>query len=103
MPKRTRSPAKPSSEEVLSAPRARVRGQILCSYQVGALPILNDLLRRMQLEEVLRAALPPEDRRTKLSPTKALLVLLRNVLVSREPIYGVGEWAARQAKLGKGG
>jgi transposase len=64
---------------------------------VGALPILNDLLRRMQLEEFLRAALPPEDRRTKLSPTKALLVLLRNVLVSREPIYGVGEWAARHA------
>jgi transposase len=97
MPKRTRSPVKPSSEEVLSAPRARVRGQVLCSYQVGALPILNDLLRRMQLEEFLRAALPPEDRRTKLSPTKALLVLLRNVLVSREPIYGVGEWAARHA------
>jgi len=97
MTKRTRSPVKPSSEEILSAPRARVRGQILCSYQVGALPILNDLLRRMQLEEFLRAALPPEDRRTKLSPTKALLVLLRNVLVSREPIYGVGEWAARHA------
>jgi hypothetical protein len=41
--------------------------------------------------------LPQEDRRTKLSPVKALLVLLRNLLVSREPIYGVGEWAARHA------
>ena len=30
-------------------------------------------------------------------PQKALLVLLRNLLVSREPIYGVGEWAARYA------
>jgi transposase len=46
------------------------------------------------LEEFLRAALPPEDRRTKLSPVKALLVLLRNLLVSRGPIYGMGEWAA---------
>jgi transposase len=64
---------------------------------VGALPILNEFLRRMRLQELLRAALPPEDRRMKLSPVKALLVLLRNLLVSREPIYGVGEWAARHA------
>jgi transposase len=64
---------------------------------VGALPILNDILQRMRLEEFLRDCLPPEDRRTKLSPAKALLVLLRNLLVSREPIYGVGEWAARHA------
>jgi len=49
------------------------------------------------LEEFLRRALPKEDGRTKLSPTKALLVLLRNLLISREPIYGVGEWAARHA------
>ena len=45
----------------------------------------------------MHAALPPHDARTKLSPAKALLVLLRNLLVSREPIYGVGEWAARHA------
>jgi transposase len=51
----------------------------------------------MRLEEFLRDALPKEDGRTKLSPTKALLVLLRNLLLSRQPIYGVGEWAARHA------
>ena len=76
---------------------ARSARETLRSYNVGALPILNDLMRRMRLEEFLRAALPPEDRRTKLSPVKALLVLLRNLLLSREPIYGVGEWAARHA------
>ena len=76
---------------------ARSARETLRSYTVGALPILGDLMRRMRLEEFLRAALPPEDRRTKLSPVKALLVLLRNLLVSREPIYGVGEWAARHA------
>jgi transposase len=51
----------------------------------------------MRLQEFLRDALPKEDGRTKLSATKALLVLLRNLLLSREPIYGVGEWAARHA------
>jgi transposase len=74
---------------------ARSARETLRSYTVGALPILDDLMRRMRLAEFLRAALPPEDRRTKLSPVKALLVLLRNLLLSREPIYGVGEWAAR--------
>ena len=78
-------------------PTARTRRHTLRSSTVGALPILNEFLRRMRLAEFLRAALPPEDRRTKLSPVKALLVLLRNLLVSREPIYGIGEWAARHA------
>ena len=76
---------------------ARAARKTLRSYTVGALPILDELIRRMRLAEFLRAALPAEDRRTKLSPAKALLVLLRNLLVSREPIYGVGEWAARHA------
>ena len=69
----------------------------LRSCTVGALPILNDLLKRMRLEEFLQAYLPPKDHRSKLAPAKALLVLLRNLLLSREPIYGMGEWAARHA------
>jgi transposase len=76
---------------------ARTGRHVLRSSTIGALPILNEFLRRMRLEDFLRAALPPEDRRTKLSPAKALLVLLRNLLISREPIYGVGEWATRHA------
>jgi len=70
-----------------SPPQARARGRTLQSATVGAMPILNRFLGRMRLEEFLRAALPPEDRRTKLSPVKALLLLARNVLVSRAPIY----------------
>ena len=80
-----------------SPPQARGRGRTLQSLTVGALPMLNRFLDRMRLEEFLRAALPKEDRRTKLSPVKGLLLLVRNVLISREPIYGMGEWAARHA------
>ena len=74
---------------------SRAGGFVLRSAGVGALPVVNRLLRRIRLEEFLKDALPREDGRTKLSPTKALLVLLRNLLLSREPIYGLGEWAAR--------
>ena len=84
---------KPSS--ALSPPVAHAGGSVLHSAAVGALPLVNQLLRRIRLEEYLRDALPREDGRTKLSPTKALLVLLRNLLLSREPIYGLGEWAVR--------
>lgn len=89
--------AKASSAEPPSAPLAHKRGRSLCSQSVGALPILNRVLQRTRIEAFLHAALPPQDARTKLSPVKALLVLLRNLLLSREPIYGMGEWAARHA------
>jgi transposase len=93
---RAKNPAQ-SLAEPPAPPKARTGRHLLHSSTIGALPILNHFLRRMRLEDFLRSALPPEDRRTKLSPVKALLVLLRNLLLSREPIYGVGEWAARHA------
>ena len=97
-PKRSRSTrTKPSSAASLSPPVARAGRCVLHSATVGGLPMVNQLLRRIRLEEFLRDVLPKEDGRTKLSPAKALLVLLRNLLVSREPIYGLGEWAGRYA------
>jgi transposase len=90
------APAKASTMRPCT-PVARAAEQVLHSATVGALPILDHLVRRMRLEEFLRGYLPPEGRRSKLSAAKALLVLLRNLLLSREPIYGLGEWAARHA------
>jgi transposase len=69
----------------------------LRSYQVGALPILNHFFQRMKLPQILRDVLGPDDPRSKLPTATSLLVLLRNLLVSREPVYGMGEWAARYA------
>jgi transposase len=76
---------------------ARQNGHTLTTHDVGALPLLNRILQRMKLEEFLQEYLPPEDGRTKVPTARVLLVLVRNLLVSREPLYGVGEWAARQA------
>jgi transposase len=76
---------------------ARSAQGVLHSSTVGALPILNQVLARMRLEEHLKAYLPAEDARTRPTTVKALLVLVRNFLLSREPLYGIGEWAARHA------
>jgi transposase len=66
----------------------------LQSFQVGAVPLLNWLFERMRLEEIVKRHLPEDDPRTELPTTCALLVLVRNVLLSRQPVYGVGDWAA---------
>jgi transposase len=74
---------------------ARAAGRTLSSYSVAALPILDRLLDRLRLEAILRDHLPREDRRSRIPTAAGLLLLLKNLLVSREPLYGLGEWAAR--------
>jgi transposase len=76
---------------------AHAAGHQLLSYRVGLLPILNRILQRLRLEQTLRDYLPRADKRCRIDPATGLLVLLRNLLLSREPLYGVGEWAARHA------
>jgi transposase len=68
-------------------------GKTILTHSIGALPIINRLLKRMRLQEFLQRHLPAEDNRTKIDTPRVVLLLLRNVLVSREPMYGVAEWA----------
>jgi len=84
-----------------TAPRpgeiARAKGRTLNSCRIGALPIVDRILQRMRLEEFLRSYLPRADRRCRIAPAIGVTLLLKNVLLCREPLYGVGEWAARYA------
>jgi transposase len=73
---------------------ARSTSGTLRSYSLGALPILDHLLKRMKLEEFLRDYLPKERRGTPITAARGLTVLIKNFLLAREPIYGLGEWAA---------
>src|SRR3954469_293187 len=76
---------------------ARAARRTLTSFRVAALPVLDRFLRRLRLDEFLRDHLPAEDRRARVPTATALMVLLKTLLISREPLYGVGEWAARHA------
>jgi transposase len=86
---------RPSDKTPLLGDTARAAGRTLHSYQLGLLPILNRLLGRLRLEQFLRDYLPPEDRRSRLAPAQTLMLLLKNLLLAREPLYGVAPWAAR--------
>ena len=67
----------------------------LRSKVVGPLPLLNRFLERLQIERLLERHVPAGDRRQKLSPAVGLGVLLRNIMLSRRPLYGLAEWAGR--------
>ena len=76
---------------------AQNSGQKLQSWTIGALPIVNGILDQMGFEQLLEMHLPPDGPRTVIPTSRAVMLLVRNILLSREPIYGVGEWAQRYA------
>jgi Domain of unknown function (DUF4277) len=76
---------------------ARAAGHHLLSHRVGLLPIVPHVRGRPRLEETCRDDPPRAERRCRIDPATALLVLLQNLLLGREPLHGIGEWAARHA------
>jgi transposase len=66
----------------------------LNSQTLGALPIVEAFLARMRVGALLERFVAARDPRMALEPARALGVLVRNLCVSREPIYALGEWAA---------
>ncbi len=63
----------------------------LDSKTIGVLPMVNHLLKRLRIGELLEKYLPPTDERSRIAPEKALGVLLRNIIISRAPLHSVGE------------
>lgn len=66
----------------------------LRSRTLGALPLVNHFLDRLQLDALLARYLPHGDRRLRLPPATALALLLRNIVIGRAPVYALEEWAA---------
>ena len=58
----------------------------LRTERIGPLPLLNHFIERLGLPDLF-ARHVPTDRRHALSHAQALLVLLRSILIEREPIY----------------
>jgi transposase len=65
----------------------------LASSQLGALPLIDHFLQRIDLAGALERHLPGGDARTTLPAATAIGVLVRNLCVEREPLYGVAGWA----------
>jgi transposase len=59
----------------------------LATKRLGPLPLVNHFIARLGLDERLERFVPTKDGRVRLPYAKAIGVLLRSVLVEREPIY----------------
>lgn len=67
----------------------------LDSRLLGPLPVINHFLGKLGLTRLLETYLPADAPRTRLAPASALALVVRNLVIHREPVYGLGEWAAR--------
>ena len=59
----------------------------ILAERLGPLPLINHFLARMGLLELLEQHVPTTDGRSAVSHAQALGVLLRSIIVEREPIY----------------
>ena len=64
----------------------------LASKNVGALPIVNHYIGRLRLESIVSRNVMPG--RGALSAPDTILLLLRNIIVERAPMYGMNDWAS---------
>lgn len=92
--KRRKSTPHRAPDPATLAPKATGPDLVLRSRCIGALPIINQMIERCGLRQILWRHLPAEDSRHRVDTATAILLMVRNILISREPLYGVGQWAA---------
>jgi len=66
----------------------------LDSKIIGALPIVNRFIERMGFDKLLEKAMPQNSSAQKVSHAKIIVLLVRSVLIERNPLYRVSEWAS---------
>lgn len=65
----------------------------LRSVQLGALPIVNHFCDRIGVDRLLARHLPGDDRRLRLASATVIGMVVRNLVLGREPVYALSEWA----------
>ena len=80
---------KPKKERVLNNPLDNLK---LDSRAISALPIIDKFTCRLGLKKLLSSYMRSKPNQ-KLSHADAVLILVRNILLEREPLYKLSEWA----------
>lgn len=68
----------------------------LAELTLGALPIIRHFAGRLYLEQILERWLPAPDVRALMPAVRVIVALVSNLCLARQPLYALGEWAARQ-------
>ncbi len=69
-------------------------GLRLQSEEIGGLALIQPFIGRLRLRELFESAFGRPDARLKLAHVDSALLLVRNFVLSRHPLYGVPEWAS---------
>ena len=70
-------------------------GKTLRRFQVGGLPLIQAILRRMGLKDLLEDHVPVATRQS-VSAVDVLLLLAVNLTVARDPLYELAQWVEAQ-------
>jgi transposase len=62
--------------------------------KIAGLPLVNAVLDRLGFDELVSSHLPEPDPRCGLEPARAIGVVVRNLVLGRQPLYGLSTWAA---------
>ena len=66
----------------------------LRSENIGALPIVKHFFERIGLTGMLSAYVANDDARLRVDPAVVIAVVVSNIVISHQPLYGIGEWAS---------
>ena len=66
----------------------------LHTLALGPLPVINHFLERLGVAGLLERCVPGDDARLRLAPAVVLTTVVANLVLHREPVYALGEWAA---------
>jgi len=64
----------------------------LQSRKIAALPIIDQYLRRLGVQDMLSGRM---DGGGIVSHTDCMMILLKNIILEREPLYGIAKWVTR--------
>jgi transposase len=60
-------------------------------YRVGELPLMEAIVKRLNLREILNEFVPPR-KNEEMLPSDALILLIYNLAVEKSPLYELQEW-----------
>ncbi len=64
----------------------------LVSEKIGPLPVLCRYVERLHVDSMLSRHIPAG--RFTVSPVQCISLLVRNIVMEREPLYGIAEWSS---------
>ena len=65
--------------------------RILHRFHVGGIPLIDRVLQRLGLRQILAEFVPPSDRQ-RIGAVDVLTLLIVNLILAKDPLYELAQW-----------